>query len=386
MEEIMIKKKVIFPVLITVSIVFLLNSILGSKSFVSEKPSISSSLDCKECHAEIYGHWKNAMHSMSLEDPIFKASYMESYFNTAGEAKYNCLRCHAPIALINNDYDLKSEITKEGVNCDFCHSIKKVNLNNKDNPFEFDIGDVKRGPLSNLDSPAHKTEPSSLFKSSELCAGCHEYTNDNGVKILGTYSEWRTGPYASEGAQCQDCHMPLIPGKIVKPEIKTSSQKQINLHAISAGHSTEQLRKAVSVDIQTVNQEGDVIEVIVNVTNIGSGHMVPTGIPARKLILYVELKAANEYYSQQRVYQRILMDESGSEIRKECEVFLKAAKTSFDNRIKPRETRIERFAFAQPKNRKVTITARVEYLYKTQVLSPTEIRVKMAEDSQIISR
>jgi hypothetical protein len=382
----MVRKKVILPFLITLLIVLFLTPLLRSNSPATKEPSITSSKDCRECHEEIYDHWKNAMHSMSIEDPIFKASFMEAYFNTAGEAKYNCLRCHAPVALINNDYDLKNEITKEGVSCDFCHSIKKVNLNNKDNPFEFETGDIKWGPLSNVDSPAHSTEPSPLFKSSELCSGCHEYVNDKGVKILGTFSEWKASPYAAEGTHCQDCHMPLIPGKIVKPEIKTSSQKQINLHAISAGHSTEQLRKAISVDIKTVNREGDFIEVIVDVTNTGSGHMVPTGIPARKLILYVELRAPNEYFSQQRVYQRILVDESGSEIKKECEIFLKAAKTSFDNRIKPRETRTERFAFAQPRNKKVTITARMDYLYKTQVLSPTEMRVKMAEDSKIISR
>jgi hypothetical protein len=359
---------------------------MGFKSAVSQEPGITSSKECKECHAEIYAHWKNAMHSMSIEDPIFKASYMESYFNTEGEAKYNCLRCHAPIALTNNDYDLKNEVTQEGVSCDFCHSIKKVNLNNRDNPFEFEIGDVKWGPLSNLDSPAHSTEPSPLFKSSELCAGCHEYTNDKGAKILGTYSEWKTSPYATEETQCQHCHMPLIPGKIVKPSVKTSSQKQINLHAISASHSTEQLRKAIKVEIQNITKEEDVIEVVVGVTNLGSGHMVPTGIPTRKLILYVELRAANEYFNQQRIYQRILVDESGNEIVKEGEVFLLAAETSFDNRIKPRETRIERFAFAMPKNRKITISAWIEYLYRTRVLTPTEMRVKMAEDSKTISK
>lgn len=382
----MVRKKVYLLILITFLIVLFLTPLLRSKSPATKEPSITSSKDCRECHAEIYDQWKNAMHSMSIEDPIFKASFMESYYNTAGEAKYNCLRCHAPIALINNDYDLKNEITNEGVSCDFCHSIKKVNLNNKDNPFEFETGDIKWGPLSNVDSPAHSTEPSSLFKSSELCSGCHEYVNDKGVKILGTFSEWKASPYASEGTHCQNCHMPLIPGKIVKPEIKTSSQKQINLHAISAGHSIEQLRKAINVNIKTINREGDIIEVVVEVTNTGSGHMVPTGIPARKLILYVELRAPNEYFSQQRVYQRILVDESGNEIKKDSEIFLKAAKTSFDNRIKPREKRTERFAFAQPRNRKVTITARVDYFYKTQVLSPTEMRVKMAEDSKIISR
>jgi hypothetical protein len=52
----------------------------------------------------------------------------------------------------------------------------------------------------------------------------------------------------------------------------------------------------------------------------------------------------------------------------------------------PRETRIERFAFAMPKNRKITISARIEYLYKTSVLRPTEMRVKMAEDTKKISK
>lgn len=379
-------KKVLFSFFIIGLIVLFSSSMIRSTSGSSETALITSSKNCKECHEEIYNHWKNAIHSMSIEDPIFKASYMESYLNTAGETKFHCLRCHAPVTLINNDYDLKKEITKEGVNCDFCHSIKKVNIDNKDNPFELEIGEVKRGPLSNVDSPAHKTESSPLFKSSELCAGCHEYTNDKGVTILGTYSEWKTSPYAAEGTHCQNCHMPLIPGKVVKPKIKSSNQKKINLHAISASRSTEQLRKALNVEIKNINKEGDVIEVVVGVTNIGSGHLVPTGIPSRKLILLVELRTPKEYFCKQRTYQKIVLDDSGKEIKKECDAFLKAAKISFDNRIRPRETRIERFAFVKPKNKKITISARVDYLYKTTVLSPTEMRVKMAEDVKSISK
>ncbi len=382
----MVEKKKIFPIMIIAFTVFFLSPILASKSSLSKAPSIAASKNCKECHEEIYNHWKNAMHSMSIEDPIFKASYMEAYFKTAGEAKFNCLRCHAPIAFLNNDYDLKNKITKEGVNCDFCHSVKKVNIDNKDNPFELEIGETKRGPLSNVESPAHKTESSALFKSSELCAGCHEYTNRNGAKILGTYSEWKTSPYAEEGIHCQNCHMPLIPGKIVKSEIKSSNRKQINLHAISASRSTEQLRKALKVKIRNINKEEGIVEVVVGVTNVGSGHMVPTGIPSRKLILLVELKTPNEYFSQQRIYQKIMLDESRKEIKKDYDYFLKAAHVSFDNRLKPRETRVERFAFAMPKNKKITISARIEYLYKASVLRPTEIRVKMAEDIKSISK
>ena len=103
----MAKRKAIFPILIATLVVFVFNYVTGSKSNNPDAPALTSSKNCKECHEEIYNHWKNAMHSMSLEDPIFKASYMESYFNTAGEAKYNCLRCHAPTTLINNDFDLK---------------------------------------------------------------------------------------------------------------------------------------------------------------------------------------------------------------------------------------------------------------------------------------
>ncbi len=382
----MAKKRSTFTILISLIIVFSLVSQVGSKSTLSKAPSISSSKSCQECHEEIYNHWKNAMHSMSIEDPIFKASYMESYFNTAGESKFNCLRCHAPMTLVNKDYDLKQEITREGVSCDFCHSVKKVDLNNKENPFELDIGEIKRGPLSDVDSPAHKTAPSSLFKSSELCAGCHEYINDIGVTILGTYSEWKTSSYAEKGIHCQNCHMPLIPGQIVRPKIKITKEKQINLHAISASHSTEQLRKALKVEIKKINVEGDIIEVVVGVTNIGSGHSVPTGVPSRKLILLVELRTPNEYFSQYRTYQKIMLDESGEVIQKEWEVFLNSAKVSFDNRIRPGETRTERFAFATPRNKKITISARIEYLYKTRVLSPTEMRVKMAEDTRKISK
>lgn len=380
----MANKKLILLILISVLIVLSLSFVGESQS--TDAPPLTSSRDCGECHEEIHNHWKNAMHSMSIDDPIFKASYMESYFNTGGEAKFYCLRCHAPIALINNDYDLKQEITREGVSCDFCHSIKNVNLDNRQNPFEIEVGDTKWGPLSNVDSPAHKTEPSPLFKSSQLCAGCHEYINEKGVSILGTYSEWKESSYPAEGIHCQNCHMPLIGGKVVNRKIPSSKQKEINLHAISASHSTEQLRKALKVEIKNIYKEEEIIEVVVGVANVGSGHLVPTGIPSRKLILFVELKTPNEYFSQQRTYQKIMRDDSGKEIKKECQVFLQAAKVSFDNRIRPKETRRERFVFAKPKNKKITITARIEYLYKTNILRPTEMRVIMAEDKRSISK
>ncbi len=379
-------KKGVLSVLLSALLVLMVGPFLHSGSSIQTLKGITSSKMCKKCHEEIFGEWKNAMHSMSMDDPIFKASYMQAYFGTAGSAKFECLQCHAPFTLMNKDYDLTKDITQEGVSCDFCHSVKEVHPGNKSNPFVFDLGNTKRGPLSNTSSPAHDTEPSSLFKSSELCAGCHEYTNEREVTILGTYSEWKQSPYPGENTQCQNCHMPLIPGRTVREKIKKSAQKQINLHAISAGHSTEQLQKALDVKITKADIVTDFINVEVDVTNVGSGHVVPTGIPTRNLILLVELKTPNEYFVQQRVYQRLLVDEQGNLLSEIYDIFKNAAKVSLDTRLKPRETRTERFVFAVPKNKKITISARVEYLYKAKVLSPTEMRVKMAEDKKIISR
>ena len=267
--------------------VFLAVFLEGFKPADAEVLSLTGSAKCKECHQEIFDRWKNSTHALSIEDPIFKAAYMEAYLLTKGEVKLNCLRCHAPAVLINKDFDMEKDITKEGVTCDICHSITKIDLADRRAPFKFESRGVKRGPLPDVLSPAHKTELSTLFKSAELCAGCHEYVNDAGVKVLGTYSEWKESPYAAEGKQCQDCHMPLIAGRVVKDKIKSSNRKLVNLHDISAGHSEEQLKKAVKVELKNISADKDFVVISVDITNVGSGHMVPTGISRRKLALIV---------------------------------------------------------------------------------------------------
>lgn len=367
-------------------IVFLAVSLEGFKPADPEIPSLTSSAKCKECHQEIYDSWKNTTHALSIEDPIFKAAYMEAYLLTKGEVKFNCLSCHAPAVLINKDFDMEKDITKEGITCDICHSITKIDLADRRAPFKFESQGVKRGPMRDVLSPAHKTELSTLFKSSELCAGCHEYVNDVGVKVLATYSEWKESPYAAEGKQCQDCHMPLIAGRVVKDKIKSSKQKLVNLHDISAGHSEDQLKKALKVELKNISADKDFIVVSVDVTNVGSGHMVPTGLPKRKLALIVDVKTPKDYLSQQKIFQRIMTDDKGNEIKKDWAFLMNGVKDLFDNRIKPREKKSESFTFVRPKNDDITVSARVEYLYETMVLNPVEMRVVMAEASRKISK
>jgi len=346
-----------------------------------ETPPQSSSV-CKECHREIHAAWKNSLHAIAVDDPMFMASYMEAHLESAGEAKFLCLRCHAPLTRLNNDFDLKQEITREGVSCDFCHSIKAVFLDKEGDPFVLDKTGTKIGPLSNTASPAHKTMATPIFKLSQFCGGCHQYTNNYGVTILGTYSEWENSPYPQKNVHCQNCHMPLTDGNVVEPQVKEGSQKKINLHAISAAHSNEQLQRAVKLEVRKIEKDSNFIYVEVALTNVGSGHFVPTGIPSRKLILSAEVRTPNEYYVHQRVYQRILKDKEGKNVEKIHGFFTQSTDVELDTRLRPFEPRLESFVFALPKSNKITVTLKLEYLFVANVLTPTELRIKMADISK----
>jgi len=357
-----------------------------------EREGYSRSILCGKCHQEIYNTWKNSLHAQSLEDPIFKTAYLEAYYETKGEAKYLCLRCHAPITNINKDYDLKENITREGVSCDFCHTISAIDLDNQKRPFVIKLGLIKRGPLrvKGSPSPAHQVAYSSLHESSLLCAGCHEYKNENGIPILSTYTEWKEGPYAQEGKQCQDCHMPLIRGRIVAPEIKETERRYINLHNITGSHSLEQLREAVRVQIEEIRRIGETIQVKVRVTNIGSGHMVPTGLPTRKLLLQIKAETPKDEISiGEIVYHKLLLDQQRREILKDSEIFYKATRIAMDNRLAPRESRIEVFEFQAPKGIKsimLSIVAKISYVYSPIIKERKEINIELTSDEMLVPR
>ncbi|MBI5042719.1 MAG: hypothetical protein HZC10_02595 [Nitrospirae bacterium] len=361
----------------------------ASASFQKELPKIekntfTSAKVCGECHVEIYKLWKNSLHAMSIEDPIFQTAYIIAFKNTNGETKILCIRCHAPITYFNKDYDLKQEITKEGITCDFCHSVTGVDFKNKDNPFKLEPGLTKNGPLGGLLSPVHKTRRLKLFETSEFCGACHDYTDPNGVTLLGTYSEWKAGPYAKDGIQCQDCHMPRKEGAIVSADVKKSKVKLINDHNIQGGHSIDQVKKAIRVEIKDVKRYPDKLRVSVDVTNAGSGHMVPTGTPSRKIVLDVTVKTTTgQLLKEQRVYKKTLVGAGGMEFTKDSDAMCNKSVITSDNRIKPKETRREGFIFYIPQDVAVTVTAQAIYQYNPEIIQQTDISIEMGKDEKV---
>jgi hypothetical protein len=341
----------------------------------------TSARTCGRCHNDIYNSWKNSLHAFSLSDPIFDSAYMLALKEAGDEAKRLCLRCHAPMTLMNEDYDLSEGVTREGVSCDFCHTVTAVHMDRPEKPYSAELGLVKRSTLRKAGSPKHEVAYSELHGKAEFCGGCHNYVAPNGTPVMSTYEEWRRGPYAREGIQCQDCHMVLSAGKVVSEQVKETGP-EIHLHNLI--HDSDQVRSALSVQIAKAERSAEGIEVEVRVTNVRSGHKIPTGMPSRKLVLTVSVEARGRIMKKQRSYQRVLADKNGRTLTLDHETLLYAAKVVSDNRIGPREERIEHFSFIAPKSGKMKVGAEVSYVYTPLILDERRLDIKMAEAEQFV--
>lgn len=330
---------------------------------------------CGACHQDIYAMWKDSRHARAFDNPIFAAAYREVR-RGEGDARKLCLRCHAPIAGITGDLDLRQAITREGVSCDFCHSVTGVAIRDADSPFDVEVGAVKRSAKVGGKSPAHDIRPSILHKSARLCGGCHEFRNGEGVTTISTFSEWRASPYPAELKACQDCHFVPVGGRAA---IQSQGTPRATVPDHRLQRSPEQLREAVRLEaLQLVRAEGRVVA-RVTVRNARSGHAVPTGHPSRRLALRVRARAAPGSAllgEATRTYQKVLLDAGGHTLVRDDD-FLRARKVS-DNRLAPQESRTETFSFPAPEGEAVHVQAEIEYRYRSLVLPGNEWRVQVA--------
>lgn len=350
-----------------------------------QKEGYTESQTCGECHTAIYKEWKNSLHASSISDPVFLG-----VFNEVGKEKKSfCLKCHVPTVRVTRDYNLTQSISKEGVTCDFCHTVKSVSLN-KEEPFEFDQGFVKRGPFESDLEVGHKSLYSGIHLKAEFCAGCHEVVNENGFHVMSTYNEWKGGPYAEKEIQCQNCHMPEEFGTpIVNPEV-TKTDHTVTAHRFLGGHSQINITKAATLT-QVLDKADKSLTIVVYITNSEAGHSLPTGIPSRKVILTVKLlDPKGEVVGEKEVvYRRVLIDSEGKEISEKNikDMFLKAVALKSDNRIKPKETRREEFVFPLTDRigKALTVESTLRYEFSVPYLEPNIMRMEMARDVKTVN-
>lgn len=265
-----------------------------------------SAAACGECHQEIYQQWLGSMHAQSsaLNDPIHKVMYAAQAGDpTQEDVKLKatggypvCLKCHAPNAARDGKTKLDAkEAYAEGVTCVSCHTMLEFqgSANGKDDAKPklgsdaFTFSDLHlQGPngafagneaIHAPGSPTGETSVNAfphqangkLFKTSDLCLGCHDkMTNPNGIPVC------TTGPEITQGGNtvtCQSCHMPTVNG--------------FSDHSIAGGHSQAKLKRGILMTM-TGEKRGKGAMVSVKLKNL-LAHNYPTGAPFRVVVLKV---------------------------------------------------------------------------------------------------
>ncbi|HMD86949.1 MAG TPA: multiheme c-type cytochrome [Terriglobia bacterium] len=354
----------------------LLLFIATSMGWSAELPVPSSAEFCGDCHRAIEEGWKQSAHSQAVESRLFQDAMKLAETDYGASARKTCLSCHSPIAVQSGDMALVKKVSWEGITCDYCHSIRDVTLTGPNPKVTVDYSLVKSGPWKDVDSPAHGTVFSSVHTSSLICASCHEYRNSLGFLVLSTYSEWSKSAYGANNQSCQSCHMYQVQGNVVDPRVQRTAQAGINLHQIPGSHSMQQLEKALHAQLSATHQSGR-LQVVVEVTNRGAGHSVPTGSPMRQLILEVRADPyGGAHMSDRRVFRRTVADAKDATIEREPQAFIKGAKEISDTRILPGETRKETFTFQVPQGTRTQVEADFIYYYSPMATTEAQQQIK----------
>ncbi|MBI4390782.1 MAG: hypothetical protein HY575_02775 [candidate division NC10 bacterium] len=227
---------------------------------------------CGACHAPQFADWKTSHHSQSMGPGVRGQTVV--LVGEEPETARLCYTCHAPLSeqqevvsgvdglgfagLVENPH-FDRGLQEKGLTCAGCHVR----------------GHERFGPPRRVGSPASPIPRDQLphngvtrtpaFRASEFCKGCHQFGPDgyalNGKLLEDTYNEWRAGPYAARGIQCQDCHMP---GR---------------RHLWRGIHDPDMVRQGVRIRVGTGKKRyapGESLTATLTVTNTGVGHLFPT--------------------------------------------------------------------------------------------------------------
>ena len=344
-------------------IVALLAGAAGWPDAKAAAPStFKSAEECANCHRDIHKHWKSSMHAQSADNWRFQDALLQVRRENDPDGVATCVRCHAPLAAYGSDPGWSAKATWEGVTCDFCHSVTSIGLNPA-RPFVVNPGSVKTGPLRDAAAVGHETRYSDVHTSSTLCQPCHQFVNRQKLAVLSTYSEWQASGYAAKNVTCQSCHMRATSGKIVDPKVRRVPGQTVNLHEMPGGHSVTELNRALLAAV-TATRNGGALEVAVQLTNRGAGHMIPTGSPLRTIEMVVEVDSGvGARQRMSKTYGRTVLDVDGNELKDEPGVWLRGARFVRDDRLAPNERRTEKFTFNASPRHAVRTVAKFYYRY-----------------------
>jgi hypothetical protein len=148
-------------------------------------------------------------------------------------------------------------------------------------------------------------------------------------------------------------------------------------------HDSRQLQSALTVEINRAERTSRGFEVDVMVTNVGSGHMVPTGMPSREIVLSLTVESGKRKWTDERRYRKAVADGKGRTLVQDYEILLHGAHIVSDNRIAPREERLERFHFVVPEG-SMTVTATISYEYNPLLLQQRKMAIELGRTERVV--
>jgi mono/diheme cytochrome c family protein len=344
------------------------------------------------------------MHSVADSDFFYRAM-LDEYGGAAEAQELSpefCSRCHTPIGVVSAeipplDGSHLSEVSKEGVQCDFCHVIAgSEGIGNA--PYILEPGNVKWGNREDAESPAHGTKGDEFYDDSAYCGMCHNiYNPGNNLTLAATYTEWKESTYAEVGVNCQACHMtPGIVGFEENPGKAASSGPERNhvythyfvganafvTNVLGEGRhekrAIENLQHAAELEVNAADsaEPNENVEVEVKITNVGAGHKIPTGVTEDRE-MWLELTVSDSkgrvlYHSgaldsegkidpKATVYHTVFADSEGNPTLRIWE----AESILSDNRISPQKSTIEKHSFIMPENASNPISTKAVLHYRS---------------------
>jgi nitrate/TMAO reductase-like tetraheme cytochrome c subunit len=304
-----------------------------TRDFMEEPPSFQSARNCSECHPRQYSEWRGSMHAYAALSPVFDAMAAKAFRDTAGEVGTFCTGCHTPQGTAEGEpgstvAEQRSDLSREGVTCDVCHSAVDHTVPIGNTSLVFSTGDVKVGPFVSDATEGHSSVQSDFLTSPKLCGSCHDVFNFPALNIEEAFTEYLLSPASSSGERCQDCHMgpdpgrpstreqapaAIVPDGVVYPERAISSHRFIGpdyslidefpypddlaASAIAqeeyAGQVLTLLRNAVEISDAQTQLSGGVLQVQVDVHSLTTGHNVPTGFTSERQ-LWIEVTVTGQ--------------------------------------------------------------------------------------------
>jgi hypothetical protein len=310
---------------------------------------------------------------------MFQFYYKKHLEETGMKNDPECLKCHAPAAYVSKDYDVEIDTHRDGVYCDYCHTLKIITeMDITSNPSA-----IKIGPLmpDETNIAPHGVTLDSNIRSSIVCKACHDKVNAYGVAEFDEYTWWRGSDFANEGYTCQTCHMPPYKGEDAKSVVRENVPAHIFL-----GASPAMLQSTISMETETERDEAnpEALNIKVKVENTTCAHPVPGSSPWHQLVLITRVydEDGNEIWSQREDIRRVLLDEDGNITYEHW----KASKVYEDTRLKPGEEREYSYRVKVPVDKDVKVEARLFLIVKPREITDetqTEIKKPIPIDSAV---